>query len=209
MRVITRFLVPAVAALVVAAVIGSPAAAQSSDITDQPGDVLWVFGLKSRDTDVIREAAHRPESSLWTADGALGSGVDTRSLRVKHGKKSISIGLHAGSVFYASWLSMRAEIRVSASKTYSFVNTSSKSARIENSSGKKICSAHYEVKVGKIGTAYALIPRKCLGYPKQIKVSVASFRMGKDDDGTYAALIDMINPDYLVKPATTKWLKSS
>jgi hypothetical protein len=189
----------AAAVLTTTALIGATSAAAHAQSTT----------IKDKASDVVSYTDDGPETGvvLGYAD-SLASGVDVRSMRAKHTKKSVSINVKFASL--ASGASVAVPIRVNGKvlPQYFLISTSKTKGEILNNKLKKKCSVPLTTKLGKSGSVNAVIKRSCLDEPKKIKVSVSASAFTIDGE-SFSAHEDLLSPTAVRTPTWTKWLKAS
>lgn len=194
------FLRPAATVVATTALLlstGIAAHAQSETIKDKSSDVIE-YADAADETGVV----------LNYAD-SVASGLDMRSLRVKHSKKSVSVTLKFAQLNSSTiaYLVFRTDGKKNASRTMFTMDR--KSGLVMNPRGDKRCLAPLTTRLGKGGSIKAVIDRSCLGTPKKIKVSAAA-----SDDRFYEDDSPYFADSYFSATSTradswTKWLKAS
>jgi hypothetical protein len=166
--------------------------------------------VKDKASDVLSFADQTTDANgtqLGYAD-SVASGVDLRSMRVKHTKTSVSISVKFSSL--APTTTVYASVRVDgASRPSRFVvNTDEKKGAVFNSHGKKRCTVPVVHKYGQGGSVSFVVKRSCLGNPKKVKVSAWAADPGFfGDNSAYKG--DSLSPSSVRGEKYTSWLKAS
>lgn len=179
-------------------VAGTTAAAQAESTT-----------LKDKSSDVVSLAGFDDEqgTQLGYAD-SVASGVDLRSMKVKHSKKSVTITLRFSELKSDTMVSAMFRLDGKSQPQRDLTSTSRKRAVITDNKGKKRCSVPLTTTTGTGGSVRAVIKRSCLGDPKKIKVAAAAYVFDvKQDD--FSARVDVLSPTNIRTETYTKWLKAS
>jgi Tfp pilus assembly protein FimT len=184
----------ATAALVLA---GTAAHAQSTTRGDKAADVL---SFADQTTD--------DRGTKLTFKESVASGVDLRTVRVKHSKKSVAIkltfaNLGPGTIPVAS-------IRLDGASTPSrFVVIAGQGrASVIDQRGKRRCHAPLTGRLGTDGYINIVVKRSCLGTPERIKVSASAASAGYQGDNT-PYLFDSLSSTKVRAEHWTGWLKSN
>jgi hypothetical protein len=186
--------------LTTALAVAGTAAAASADtdtVKDKASDVL---SYADQTTD-------QTGTQLGYAD-SIASGVDLRSMRVKHTTQSVAIKVRFSNL--AKTTTVVASVRVDGkSQPSRFVfNTSAKKATVVNARGAEPCTVPVAHKYGRGGSVNFVVKRSCLGDPKRIKVSVSALDAGFAA-GNGAVKADAISPKNVRGTSYTSWLKAS
>jgi len=165
--------------------------------------------IKDRASDVVSYADQQDErgTQLSYAD-SVASGIDMRSLRVKHTKKSVAIRLTFSDVSPEAVpiLNIRLDGRSKPSRFV--VVADEEKANVVNVKGSRTCSAPLKVRLGKKGYLDVVVKRSCLGDPKRIKVSaVTGIGSGFTGDNGPAS-VDRFSPSAVRGEGWTKWLRA-
>jgi hypothetical protein len=183
-----------------ALVVGGTAAAanaQATTIRDKASDVLSFTGQANDD-----------RGTQLGYSQSIASGVDLRSMRVKHTKKSVSVNLKFSDLDVATTVYVSLRVNGKSTPSRFLVNTEDETGIVINSQGSKRCNVPLTTRTGRSGSINAVIKRSCLGDPKKIKASVFAADQGYfADDAPY--LIDPLSPNGVRDQAWTKWLKAS
>jgi hypothetical protein len=197
MRLIGR---TATALLTTTIVLGGTATAATAQSTT----------IKDKASDVVSYTDHQDErgTQLGYAD-SVASGVDMRSLRVKHTKKSVTVRVKFANLSPEATpiISVR---RDGESRPTRFVVVADENrASVITTRGSKKCSAPLTARLGKGGYLDVVVKRSCLGDPKRIKVSALAGTgegfLGDAGPGT----VDIFSPTSVRGEGWTKWLKAS
>jgi hypothetical protein len=186
--------------LTTALTVAGTAAAASADtdtVKDKASDVLS-YADQTTDTN---------GTQLGYAD-SVASGVDLRSMRVKHTKKSVAITVKFSNL--ARTTTVYASVRVDGKSKPSryVVNSGRKTGVVLNAQGDKRCSVPVTHKYGRSGSVSFVVKRSCLSDPKRVKVSVTAFDAGiMTDNGPVKT--DAVSPTSVRNSSFTSWLKAS
>lgn len=165
--------------------------------------------LKDKSSDVLSYTSMADERGvvLGYAD-SVASGVDLRSLRVKHTKKSVSVNVKLSQLANDTTIAVSLRLNGSSKPTRFLYNTYSSKAQLINGQGTLKCSVPLTTTIGKNGSINAVIKRSCLGNPKKIKASVVAMSPGAFEEGA-PILADAVAPNSIRTEAWTTWLKAS
>lgn len=186
--------------LTTALVVAGTATAASAD-TDT---------VKDKASDVLSYADQTTDENgtqLGYAD-SIASGVDLRSMRVKHTKKSVAIRVKFSAL--ADTTTVIASVRVDGKSKPSrlVVNTGETKGKVFTSRGDKRCTVPVTHKYGRGGSVSFVVKRSCLGDPKRVKVSVFAADAGYASDNG-AVKTDAVSPNSVRSSSYTSWLKAS
>ncbi|MCD9197578.1 hypothetical protein [Aeromicrobium wangtongii] len=172
------------------------AAAETTTLKDKASDVLSYTSMKDERGTVLGYAE------------SVASGVDLRSLRVKHTKKSVGVTVKFSSLNGDAlpMVSIRLDGR---SKPSRFVVVAGEGkARVIDTQETRRCHAPMTVRLGAKGYLNVVVPRSCLGDPRRVKVSAFAATEGLQDDNA-PFLTDAVSPTNVHAQHWTKWLKAS
>lgn len=190
----TALTATATAALLVSG--GTAATAQSATIKDRTSDVLH-----------YADADDERGTQLGYAD-SVATGIDLRSMRIKHTKKSVVVDLRFSDLDAETGVYVALRLDGESRPSRYLINIENQKGQVVNTQGRKRCSVPLTSRTGKRGTIHAVIKRSCLGDPTKIKASVFSFDSGFfSDNDPYAA--DPLSPTAVRGQAWTTWLKAS
>lgn len=172
----------------------------------------------SADTDVVKDKASDVLSftdqttdengtRLGYAD-SIASGVDLRSVRVKHTMRSVAIKVAFSNL--ADTTTVIASVRVDGTSKPSrlVINTGENKGQVFNARGDKRCTVPVTHSYGRSGSVNFVVKRSCLGDPKRVKVSVFAADAGyATDNGPFKA--DAVSPTSVQGSAYTSWVKAS
>lgn len=196
MRITARAAAALLTTTIVVGGTATAASAQSTTLKDKPSDVV---SFASPDD---------PRGTQLGYADSVASGVDLRSMRVKHTKKSLSINLKFSRLVDTT--TVYASVRVDGKSTPSrlVVNTKEDSGTVLDAKGKKRCTAIATHRYGRGGSVNLVVKRSCLGDPKRVKVGAFAADPGYfEDDQPYKA--DAVSPSKVRGGAYTKWLTAS
>ncbi|MBD8608234.1 hypothetical protein IFT73_15350 [Aeromicrobium sp. CFBP 8757] len=174
------------------------ASAQSTTLRDKSADVI---SFADQTTD-------ERGTQLGYSD-SVASGVDLRSMRVKHTKKSITVTLRFAELSGETTpiASLRLDGASKASR-YLLISGDDRAAVVDTK-GRKRCNASVTARLGAKGYVKFTAKRSCLKNPRRIKVAGfaadAGYQAG--DDTPFKA--DSVSPKSVRGDAWTKWLKAS
>ncbi|MFC5678990.1 hypothetical protein, partial [Aeromicrobium endophyticum] len=141
---------------------------------------------------------------------SIASGIDLRSMRASHGKKTVSVTLRFAELHRDAHAVIAFRVNGKAEPDRLFMSSNSRSGRIISDSdiNKKICKVPVKTKTGAKGTMRVVIDRSCLADPTRFKVALVSMT-AKVTDTSITTRIDVISPKNVRVPRWTKWLRSS
>jgi hypothetical protein len=197
MRNLNRALAALVTTGIVVGVSATSAVASGEWIYDKKNDVIQFTGDDDQ-TGVILDS-----------DASLASGVDSSSMRIKHGKKSVSVlirfrTLHLDGADIAVFFRKNGE-----TDPYRILfNLDKKEAVVVNPHGEERCSVGIDTVTGSRGSIYAVVKRSCLSNPTKIKAqAIVSHTQGTEEAPIYD--VDFISSTHFRSPQWTSWLPSS
>ena len=164
--------------------------------------------LKDKSSDVIRYAD--VDDMVGTVLGyteSVDSGVDLRSMRVKHTKKSVSVNAKFSQLGHDASLVVMFRLNGASQPTRMLVSVLG-NGMVMTPGGKIRCQVPLTTRTGKNGSINAVIERSCLGDPKKLKATaVAATTDIISEDAPYVA--DTLSPKAVRAQAWTAWLKAS
>lgn len=175
---------------------GTAAHAQSETVKDKSSDVLSYVDMKDEQGVVLGYA------------DSVASGVDLRSMRVKHTKKSVSVNVKLSNLAEDTTIEVSFRLNGSSKPTRFLYNTWEDRGQVLNSRGSRRCMVPLTTKTGSGGSISAVIKRSCLGNPAKLKASVISLSPGAFEDDA-RILTDAVSPTAVRTEAWTSWLKAS
>lgn len=196
MRITARV---AAALMTTTIVVGSASSAfaESTTVKDKASDVIS-FADQTSDTR---------GTQLGYAE-SIASGIDIRSLRVKHTKKSVALRVKFSNLSGESLPIMGLRLNGASAPTRFVVVADNTKAKVVNTQGTRRCHAPMTVRVGSRGYVDVVIARSCLGNPNRLKASAFAATKGlQGDNAPYLA--DALSPNSVRGEGWTKWLKSS
>jgi hypothetical protein len=197
MRLVARTAATLLATTLVVGATATAASAQSTTIKDKASDVL-TYADQTTDT----------RGTQLGYSESVASGVDLRSMRVKHTKKSVSVNVKFSNLDGLTTVYVYLRLDGKAAATRFLVNTEDEQGVVLNSQGRKRCNVPLTTREGRGGSINAVIKRSCLGDPKKVKASVLAVDQGYFGDNTPYTM-DAVSPTGVRDQAWTKWLKAS
>lgn len=166
--------------------------------------------VKDKASDVLSFADQTTDekgTQLGYAD-SVASGVDLRSMRVKHTKKSVAIKVTFSNLARAT--TVYASVRVDGKSRPSriVVNTGENKGKVFNARFDKRCTVPVTHKYGRGGSVSFVVKRSCLGDPQRVKVAASAFDEGFGTDNG-AVKTDAVSPNNVRNVSYTSWLKAS
>lgn len=195
MRHVSRLVTPMVVAVGLVLTAGATANAEGTNVKDKASDVNYVPDISKEDVTILGYQA------------SIDSGVDLRGMRVRHGKKTVTLRLKFAQLAPDAKISMEFRSNGRRQSDHYLFSVSTRRAVLLESKAFDTCSVPLTVKTGRKGTLYAVIKRSCLGDPERIKVSGGVFR-GDLDSMSGPGYADPISNTKVQGPSWTKWLKS-
>lgn len=193
------FLRPAATAVAATALLlsaGATAHAQSETIKDKSSDVI-------RYADIDDEVG-----TVLNYSDSVASGVDLRSMRVKHTKKSVSVNLKLSHLSDDTSVVVMFRLNGAAEPSRMLVSALGTTGFVMTPGGNVRCHVPLKTRTGKSGSINAVIKRSCLGNPKKLKATVGSATSEIIvDDAPYSG--DILSPTAVRTVTWTKWLKAS
>jgi hypothetical protein len=202
-RTIVRLAATSATTAVMLASAGVAAHAESAVVKDKASDVIQSeLVLTDDDTDVDDK-----ESVLGYRD-SIASGIDLRSMRASHGKKTVSVTLRFAELHRDAQAVIAFRVNGQAEPDRLFMSSNSRSGRIISDTDDKVCKVPVKTKTGAKGTMRVVIDRSCLDDPTRLKVALVSMT-AKVTDTSVTTRLDVLSPKNVRVPRWTKWLKSS
>ena len=182
---------------------GVAAHADSAVVKDKASDVVsskLVFNADA--TDVVET------ESVLDYRRSIASGVDLRSMRVNHGKKTVSVTLKFAELRRDAVAIVAFRLDGQAEPERLFMNTARRSGTVSNDKDKKQCKVPVTTRTGPKGYIRTVIDRSCLDDPTRIKATTVSISLKMTDD-SITVNQDALSPKNVKTLRWTKWLKSS
>jgi hypothetical protein len=202
-RTIGRLGATTVVTAAILASAGVAAHADSAVVKDKASDVIQSeLVLTDDDSDVDEK-----ESVLGYRE-SIASGIDLRSMRASHGKKTVSVTLRFAELRRDAQAVIAFRVNGQAEPDRLFLSSSSRSGRIISDADDKVCKVPVKTKTGAKGTMRVVIDRSCLDDPTRLKVALVSMT-AKVTDTSVTTRLDVLSPKNVKVPRWTKWLKSS
>jgi hypothetical protein len=196
MRTTARVAAALLSTTIVVGGTATTAFAQSTTVKDKASDVLSFTG----------PADERGTQLSYSESNA--SGVDLRSLRVKHTKKSVAVSLTFSNLDYATTAIVSLRVDGKSEPSRFLLNSDDKTGTVLNTQGKKRCTVPVTHRYGNRGSIHAVIKRSCLGTPDRVKATAFAAEQGYFADNT-AFKADSVSPNGVRSSTWTKWLKAS
>jgi hypothetical protein len=201
-RTIVRLAATSATAAIMLASAGVAAHADSAVVKDRASDVVSST-LTENETDVTEN-----ETVLGYRD-SIASGVDLRSMRVNHGKKTVSVTLKFAELRRDAVGVVAFRVNGQAEPDHLFLNTARHSGIvIGGKKGDEQCKVPVTTRTGPNGFIRMVIDRSCLDDPTRIKATTVSISF-KEDGDSFTTIADVLSPKNVRVPRWTKWLKSS
>lgn len=196
MRLI-RTILTATAATALLVCSGAAAQAQSTTRGDKAADVLS-FADQTTDT----------QGTKLSFDDSVASGVDLRTVRVKHSTKSVAIKLTFSNLGAGTIPVMSLRLNGKSTPTRFVVIAGTGTAKVITAGGTRRCHAPLTGRLGTDGYLNVVIKRSCLGNPERIKVSAFAASEGYQGNNT-PYLLDSLSSTQVRAEHWTGWLRSS
>jgi hypothetical protein len=202
-RTIGRLAATTATTAVILASAGVAAHADSAVVKDKASDVLSSkLVLNDDETDAEQT------DSVLDYRRSIASGVDLRSMRVSHGKKTVAVTLRFAELRRDAVAIVAFRLDGQAEPERLFMNTAKHSGTVADAKDKKQCKVPVTTHTGPKGYIRTVIDRSCLDDPTRIKATTVSISIkGTDDSLTINQ--DVLSPKNLRILRWTKWLKSS
>ena len=197
MRTTARIAAALLSTTIVLGASATSAFAQTTTVKDKPSDVL---SFADQTTD------ERGTQLGYTASKQ--TGIDLRSMRVKHTTKSVAVNLKFADLDPSTTVFVSFRTNGSSQPIRLFVNTGENKGTVFNAYGTKRCTVPISHRYGTSGSINAVIKRSCLGTPKRIKASASAVDPGYFGNDT-AFLIDPLSPTKVRGESWSRWLSPS
>ena len=196
MRAATRLVASTAVAAGLVLSAGATAHAEGTNVKDKASDVGLVPDVS--DTGTFTVLGYQ---------ASIDSGVDLRGMRVRHGRKTVTLRLKFTQLAPDAKISMEFRSNGRRQTDHYLFSVSSRRGVLLDAKAADTCSVPLTARTGRDGTLYAVIKRSCLGDPERIKVSGGAFRgdLASDNGSIHA---DPISNTKIQGPSWTKWLKS-
>jgi len=197
MRTTTRVTAALVSSLIAVGATAASAQADTTTLRDKASDVLT---FTDQTTDQRGTQLGYSQSKE--------SGLDLRSLRVKHTTRSVAINLGFSRLSPDTVVTVSLRLDGKATPTRFLVSVGDGKARVTTPKGSSQCTVPLSVRLGDRGHVNAVIKRSCLGDPDRIKASALVSDEGLYGDNTpYTA--DAVSPSSVRGVTWTTWLSPS
>lgn len=202
-RTIVRLAATSATAAIMLASAGVAAHADSTVVKDRASDVLSSkLTLNEDETDIVQT------DSVLDYRRSIASGVDLRSMRVNHGKKTVSVTLKFAELRRDAVAVVAFRLDGKAEPERLFMNTAKRSGTVSNEKGKKQCKVPVTTRTGPKGFIRTVIDRSCLDDPTRLKATTVSISLKASDD-SLTINQDVLSPKNVKTLRWTKWLKAS
>lgn len=202
-RTIVRLAATSATAAIMLASAGVAAHADSAVVKDRASDVLSSkLTLNEDETDIVQT------DSVLDYRRSIASGVDLRSMRVNHGKKTVSVTLKFAELRRDAVAIVAFRLDGKAEPERLFMNTAKRSGTVSNEKDKKQCKVPVTTRTGPKGFIRTVIDRSCLDDPTRLKATTVSISLKATDD-SLTINQDALSPKNVKTLRWTKWLKSS
>lgn len=198
MRTITR---AAAAVLTTTLALGAgvaPALADTATVKDKASDVIRFANL---DDD---------RGTILGYSESVASGLDLRSMRVKHTKKSVAVKLRFSRLNNQATAFVYFKLPGESVPTRFLLTVSKKEGQLVSfENNKKGCTVPLTTRTGTNGYINAVVKRSCLDNPKRVKVAAGTVSAGllaDDEDSPY--LTDSVSPTSYRGISFTRWLSA-
>lgn len=195
MNLVIRTVSVLLSASVVLAATATSATADSQTIKDRASDVLTWPSKKAGE-----------EATRLDYQASIASGLDLRSLRVRHTRKTVAITAKFSNLGPSARLYVSVRLN-GKKKTTRFVVAQDGTGRIVTSSFAVKCTVPLTVRPGRNGVMKAVFKRSCLKNPDRIKVS-AYVTDSNYDTVDAPQTGDFGSPSKVGQWTWTKWLKA-
>jgi hypothetical protein len=164
--------------------------------------------LKDKSSDVINYASMKDEVGVVLGYAeSVASGVDLRSMRVKHTAKSVKVDIRLSHLKNDTTVFVSFRLDGSKKDSHFLYNTWEDRGQVVNARGQRKCKVPLTTKTGKNGSVSAVIKRSCLGDPKKLQASAGAMSPGAFETDV-PILADPLSPSAVRTPTYTKWLKA-
>lgn len=196
MRTTTRVAAILLTTTIVAGGTAASASAQVTTLKDKASDVL---SFADQTTDERGTRLSYSES--------VASGVDLRSLKAEHTKKSLSVSVKFADLSPEALLIVSLRLDGKRKPSRFLIVSGDQKASVIDATGKKQCSAGVSGRLGASGYVKFVAQRSCLDDPKRIKVSAFVGDQGlSGDDTPYKG--DSLSPTSVRGEGWTTWLRA-
>lgn len=179
------------------------ASAESTTVKDKASDVIS-YDIRLDDDDA---AALDEDGTILDYRSSIASGVDLRTMRVRHGNESVSVKLKFAELRRDASVVIAFRLDGKSEPERLLMSTNRKSGTVVNAKDKKQCKVPLNTRTGRSGSVTAVIDRSCLDDPKRIKVAAISIT-AKITEDTLSVRQDVFSRSNLRTPSWTKWLKA-
>jgi hypothetical protein len=165
--------------------------------------------VKDKASDVIRYQDFDDENgTVLSYRDSIASGVDMRGMRLRHGKKSVSVNLKFAQLTRDTQVIVlfRLNNKVQPQR-FLFSAGNREAILIGDEDPEETCDVPLKVKTGRKGTIHAVIDRSCFGDPVKIKATAVVSSSELDaEDGPYVD--DYLSPTRTRGISWTTWLRA-
>lgn len=164
--------------------------------------------VKDKASDVVTYTSGSEDGTVLGYRDSIASGADIRSLKVNHGKKSVTLTVKFAELGPDTTISALFRVNGKKQPSLVLVSPSPGKADVYNRKGKKVCSARVTTRTGTKGFVKAVVKRSCLKNPKKIRVA-ADATAAVSSGGTFSVHYDVVSKNSVRTPTWTKTLKAS
>jgi len=178
-------------------VVGGTAATASAQSTT----------VKDRATDVLTYSDDDQDGTRLGYSASVASGADVRSLKVNHGKKSVTLTYTFAELGADTTISAAIRLKGKKRPAFGLIGTSLRTVGVYSLKGKKVCSARVSAKTGTKGWVKVVVKRSCLKNPTTFQVA-ANVQADVSTDDTYAFNYDAVSKKNIRTPSWTRFLRA-
>jgi hypothetical protein len=202
-RTIGRLAATTATSAVILASVGVAAHADSAVVKDRASDVISTkLTVNEDETDFVQT------DSVLDYRRSIASGVDLRSMRVSHGKKTVAVTLKFAELRRDAVAVVAFRLDGKAEPERLFMNTARHSGLVADQKDEEQCKVPVTTRTGPKGYIRTVIDRSCLDDPTRIKATTVSISL-KETKDSLTINQDALSPRNVKTLRWTKWLKSS
>jgi hypothetical protein len=194
-RTVTRLVASTAVAAGLVLSAGATAHAEGTNVKDKASDVTYVPDASEDDYSVLGYQA------------SIDSGVDLRGMRVKHGRKTVTVRLKFAQLSADTRIALEIRSDGRRKPDHQLYALSSRRAILYNTALDDTCTVPVTTRPGSRGTVSVTIKRSCLDEPDRLKVAATVFR-GEVVQETGPVHLDAVSNTKVQGPSWTKWLRS-
>jgi hypothetical protein len=197
-----RLVLAALGAAALLTATGTAAQADSATVKDKASDVVAYDLVLDEDATEVDQ-----KESVLDYRRSIASGVDLRSMRVNHGKRTVSVTLKFAELRRDAVAIIAFRLDGRAEPERLFMNTSRRSGTVTDAKDRRKCKVPVTTRTGPKGFIRTTIDRSCLDDPTRIKATAVSVTV-KSTENTLSMRSDALSPKNLQVLRWTKWLKA-